>query len=243
MTDIVVGIRLKADGSGLVGQVRECKATVDQFGGSLASAGAQGKTMAGGTAAAEQAADALASASRAGKSAVDGLADSQRQANVALRGGATAANDHAKASNSSRNASMELEHVIRALSDSTAAGIDPLQALRMESGRVLEALSMMGGGASGVASLLMGPWGIAFQAAVAIAIPLGLELLKTDSAMEELKISSSALAEAQGALSERFDLQTGALKKKLPSCCSTPRPRRSTCASMPTRRWPAPRTR
>lgn len=82
--DLVVAVRLKADGSGLVGQVRQSTAEVANFTEAATEAGKAGRDMAAGTAAAGTGARDVAGAMAEAGAAAEAMAVDQRQVTVAL---------------------------------------------------------------------------------------------------------------------------------------------------------------
>lgn len=80
---------------------------------------------------------------------------------------------------------MIAEHVIRAMSDSIAAGQSPVRALTMEMGRITEMMTMYAqttnqteGAFGRFASFMGGPWGLAVSVGVAVLTPLVAKLVE-----------------------------------------------------------------
>lgn len=100
-------------------------------------------------------------------------------------------------------AGMEAEHVVRAFSDSVAAGQSPLRAMSMELPRVSEAMmfwSQTSGqteGAMGkLAAFMGGPWGLGISAGMAVLGPLVAKLFEGEDASDKLKQKTMALEDA-----------------------------------------------
>lgn len=83
MTELAVSVRLKADGSGLVGPLNQAKGAVDQLGRAAADAGEGARKLGADSAAAGQAATALAGAAKQAGAATGSMAGEQREAAAA----------------------------------------------------------------------------------------------------------------------------------------------------------------
>jgi hypothetical protein len=101
---------------------------------------------------------------------------------------------------------MIAEHVVRAMSDSIAAGQSPVRALTMEMGRITEAVTffaMETGKTTGVfgkfLGFMRGPWAIVVSAAIAVFGPFIADLFKGAEGSKEhekaLKAEAKAIAE------------------------------------------------
>ena len=226
MSDLVIAVRLKADGSGLVGVAREGKAAVADLGTATAVAGAQAREMAQGEQAAAAATRDLGAASGQAASAAKALSADLRQANTAVDSAAAAqrrltkeANDNEKQLN--RNA-YGLRSAGQQFGDfglQVASGIDPARAFGQQAGQLGYALSEMGGTAGKVGAFLTGPLGIAFTIAAAAAAPFIQKMFEGNKALEEfaekqskVAAGSSGLSDAQSVLGTVFDLVTGKIK-------------------------------
>lgn len=219
MTELAIQVRLKADGSGLVGQLRLSADESDKLTAALGKTGAAGKAMAAGTAQAEQATDELATASRQAGAAVQGLAQDQRQAAAAVgdtargyRDAARAANDNAAAANRHGHAVRNLGQQFGDLAVMIQGGIDPGRAFASQIGQIGFAMSDMQGRLGKVGQFLTGPWGVALSIGAGAVAPLVSELFNAETAAEAARTGASGLADAQGVLGEMFDLTTGKIK-------------------------------
>ena len=84
-----------------------------------------------------------------------------------------------------RIAQMEMMHVVRASSDSIAAGARPLQVFAMEIGRVAQAASFMGPALGKVGELMSGMWGLAIVAGISLLATLINHMMKAKEGQEE----------------------------------------------------------
>jgi murein DD-endopeptidase MepM/ murein hydrolase activator NlpD len=92
--------------------------------------------------------------------------------------------DHAtKSTGNARLAQLEWQHVMRASTGAILSGMSPIQALTLESGRIVEAMQLSSGGASKFASFMGGPWGIALGLGAGAALQFGLSMLKSKDAV------------------------------------------------------------
>lgn len=86
------------------------------------------------------------------------------------------------------------------------------RAFASQAGQMGYALSEFGGRLGKVGAFLVGPWGIALTTAAVLAAPFIGSLFEAKKGAEQVEVASSALATAQGALGDIFDLTTGKLK-------------------------------
>lgn len=190
MTDLVVAVRLKADGSGLVGQLQASKTELD----GLASAEKRAATEAKGLSVATE---GVAASAKSAERANDGLR--QSQARVTAGAGAQRA--------AAQQLGFQLQDVAVQYQAGTAAGIIFAQ----QGGQIIQALGLMGGGAAGTtgrfaafARFMAGPWGAAIGVAVTLAGVFGQKLFEVGEAAKAAELGSSGLAQAQSVLGDVF---------------------------------------
>jgi hypothetical protein len=87
-----------------------------------------------------------------------------------------------------RGSSMELGHVIRAMTDSIAAGQSPVRAFSMEIGRISQVVGMSASGTGAFAAFLGGPWFLAISAATAVLLPFIASLFDTNEEAKKGKV-------------------------------------------------------
>ncbi len=80
--------------------------------------------------------------------------------------------------------------------------------------QVVQAITMMSGGAGKFAAFMGGPWGVAIMVGVAVLGALISKLGESEKAMEDVKAASSGLGDAQSVLGDMFDLTTGKIKSQ-----------------------------
>lgn len=217
MTDLVVAVRLKADGSGLVGQVRPATAAVQELTAATTAASTAAGDMSSSTAdvAAQTRAyqrdlaqlrtqiDPVGEAHRRMAQAVDLANTALSRGDItveqharALKDAEAAARGHAAALGGSQIATMELEHVVRAASDAYSAGIPISRIFGSELGRVTEAATLMGGELGGIGKFLSGGWGLALSLAVGVLGPFIGSLFDGEDKSKKLTAQSLLLEDA-----------------------------------------------
>lgn len=146
------------------------------------------------------------------KSNADAIERLQLELNAA---GATSARVGAQitgAHTSMSTSSLILQHVVRATSDSFAAGMPPAQIFAQQISRVGEIVAFSGGAFGRFGAFLTGGWGIAITAGISVLAPFVAKLFEAHDAAELAKAGSDGLAEAQGSLGKIFDLTSGKLE-------------------------------
>ncbi|UIJ46897.1 hypothetical protein LZK98_08135 [Sphingomonas cannabina] len=221
MSDLVLGVRVNADGSGFVGQVRQMAGANQEFTGSAHAAGAAAQQMGQGAGAATASARALAAAETSVGAAAEELARDQRQAAQATQAATAATIAHTRASNDNVRSAGQVKAgwfgVTQNLQDvgvQLSMGTDLMRVMALQGGQLATAIDQIGpGGAAGAAArFFMGPWGTALFFAGAVLEPVIANLFKQDDAQKQVTLGSNALADAQGVLGDMFDLQTGKIK-------------------------------
>ncbi len=228
MSDLILGARLEADSSGLVGQLsraetearglesaleqagsgaRQFDAAMDGAGNSAASAATKQRQLDG-------ALEDTARSSRSAAGASEALAGSQGRL-------AAASNVANAAAGRQRAGYQQLGFQMQDVFQQVALGINPLVILAQQGGQTASAISLMGDSAAGsqskfvrFATFLSGPWGAALFGAVTIVGFLVQSLLQADDAAEQAELSSYALSDAQSILGTQIDLTTGKLRNQ-----------------------------
>ncbi|UAK25867.1 coiled-coil domain-containing protein [Sphingomonas nostoxanthinifaciens] len=118
-------------------------------------------------------------------------------------------------------AGMEAQHIVRALSDSIAAGQSPVRALTMEFGRITEAMSfwaMQSNATEGVvgrlAAFMGSGWGLMIMLAVGALAPLVTELFDTSENAKEAEKSLKDFQNRQSDIKNFIDETTGRLTEQ-----------------------------
>ncbi len=113
---------------------------------------------------------------------------------------------------------MIAEHVVRAFSDSVAAGQSPIRAATMEMGRVTEAMTLwaaQSGATEGtvgrLAAFMGGPWGLAISVGIAVLTPLIGKLFETSDAADAAKDALTSFAKFEDDVGNFIDKTTGKL--------------------------------
>lgn len=168
MNDLVVSVRLNADGSGLVGQVKLSKQEVDKLTGAVRETSSAARELSGATRAAGDAQADAASKTRVNTQAVN---DNTR------------ANQRNTASAASNRAGWaQLGQQVQDVSIQAQMGTSAFTIFAQQSGQVAGAMSLMGGALGSVGRFLMGPWGIAFTIGAAVLGPFISRLFDTGDA-------------------------------------------------------------
>jgi len=168
MNDLVVSVRLNADGSGLVGQTRLSKQEMDKRTGAVRETSSAARELSGATRAA---------------------GDAQADAAAKTRVNTQAVNDNTRANQrntvsaaSNRAGWAQLGQQVQDVSIQAQMGTSAFTIFAQQSGQVAGAMSLMGGALGSVGRFLMGPWGIAFTIGTAILGPFISRLFDTGDA-------------------------------------------------------------
>lgn len=198
MTTIVVGVRLNADGSGLVGQLRLSKEQMDQL--TVAEKGA-------------------ADAARDLTQATDQAAKAQARATSGTHQTSAATTEMTKNVGLARAGWQSFGFQIQDTFASAASGSRLSVIFAQQSGQMASAIAMIAqasegskGKLGGLATFLGGPWGIAIGIAVSAGSALVAMLLDADKAADVAKAGASGLGDAQSVLGDIFDLTSGKIK-------------------------------
>jgi hypothetical protein len=95
-----------------------------------------------------------------------------------------------------------------------ASGTRPMVIFAQQGSQVIQAIQMMSNSSKGLLGFLAGPWGQAFTAAAIVVSALTARLNENAEASEGAEMGANALADAQSALGQIFDLTSGKLKNQ-----------------------------
>lgn len=200
MSNIVVGVRLNADGSGLVGQLKLSGAEMDKLRASEKGAADAARDLSQATEQASKAQSRVAQGARQAQGAVDGLTR-----NVGLQ----------------RAGWQQVGFQMQDVFASYASGSRLSVIFAQQSGQLASAIALIAqsaegskGKLGGLASFLGGPWGIAIGVGVSVVGALAASLTAAGSAADVAKAGASGLADAQSVLGDIFDLTTGKIKSQ-----------------------------
>ncbi|KKC24864.1 phage tail length tape measure family protein [Sphingomonas sp. SRS2] len=207
MTQLVFGVVLKGDGSGLVGTARASQSAIDGLKGSIGSASAETRKLSADSSAnaaelRRQAGEAQRSAEATGR-----LSSASRAAAAAQR----------EATGAARQAQFGMRNLGYQISDvgvQVASGTNGFLIFGQQAAQVTAAMSDMGGKVGILGRALSGPLGAAFISIVAIAGVFASKLFETGEAAKAAETGSSGLADAQSALGGIFDLTSGKIDKQ-----------------------------
>lgn len=221
MSDIVVGVRLTADGSGLVGQARVSSAELDRLRTAQKGAADAARDLSQATG---QAATAIGSSGTEARKAAFQLSDLSQKSEAQARaqrqaGEASVALD--------RNIGMQragwqqlgfqMQDVFASYSSGTRLSVIFAQ----QSGQMVSALALIGqsaegskGKLAGLASFFGGPWGIAIGVAVSVVGALASKFLDVESAADKAGAAADDFARRQADLANFIDKTTGRLAEQ-----------------------------
>ncbi len=215
MSDMILAVRITADGAQLVGQLSQAEAKALSLKGAMGQAATGTKQLA-------SAADEVARAQRSAATTANDLA--QAEANQA-RAAAEAAREHTRAEQAmtkslarQREGYRQVGFQAQDFFTQLAGGTGFAQAFSQQSGQMVGALQLIGAEADGskgkmaaFASFLGGPWGIALGVALPLVTMLVTKLFETGHASKEAEKATAELAHRQLDLANFFDLGTGAI--------------------------------
>lgn len=207
--DLVVAVRFKADGSGLVGASNDAKAAVAGVGAAAAAAGGQARDFASATAGAERGTVELGAAATRTSAATRDLAGSEQQAGLAARTMAAEQRQASTATQALGNAQIAQNRVLDASVRSAgqvkagyfsmgqqiqdigvqlSSGTDLFRVLALQGGQLATAIDQIGpkGAAGAVSRFFMGPWGTAVFFAGSVLGPLIGKLFETENSLNDL---------------------------------------------------------
>lgn len=200
MTEMLLAVRITADGTPLVRQLSQAKDETANLKRAMSG-------TAGGADELARSTQSLAQAQRAG--ATEARAQAAAQAETA-RAARTAAAEQRKQEqavlsslNRQRQGYQQAGFQVQDFFTQIAAGTSPIQAFAQQSGQFAQSLQIIGGEATGAkgkmaafAGFLAGPWGIALGVALPLVTLLVSALFDTGSAADEAKTSSIDFTDA-----------------------------------------------
>lgn len=214
MTDMVVSVVLKADGSGLVGQVRLGAQAVADLTRAQKEASAAAKELTSAEQANAMASREAASAAKADADASENAARKKKELDEANKRAT-------KSLGAQRYVAQQVSNQLQDIIVQGQMGTSVFVILSQQGSQLASALALLGNDAekgkgkfAAFASFLGGPWGAALTVAITLAGALGTALMKNSEAADAAKIGSSGLSDAQGVLSDMFDLSNGKIKKQ-----------------------------
>lgn len=216
MSDMILAVRITADGAQLVGQLSNAETKALSLKGALGQAATGSKQLAG-------AADEATRATRGAAAAANDLAQAELSQG---RAATEAARSHAQASQMmqsnmgrQRTAYQQLGFQAQDFFTQIAGGGNAFVAFSQQSGQAVGALQMLAGEGTAATSVLgrfagfmAGPWGIAIGVALPIIGMLAQKLFDTQEAAQAAEAGATGLAAAQSSLGEVFDLVSGKLR-------------------------------
>ncbi|WP_300113458.1 hypothetical protein [Sphingobium sp.] len=198
MTQIVVGVRLNADGSGLVGQLRLSRSEMDQLRAAEKGASDAARDLSRAT---EEVGKAQSRNATVTKQAVAATAELTR--NVGLQ----------------RAGWQQVGFQVQDVFASYASGSRLSVIFAQQSGQLASAIALIAqsaegskGKLAGLASFLGGGWGIAIGIAVSAGSALVSSLLSAADAADKVQFSTSGVADSQSILASVMDITTGKMK-------------------------------
>lgn len=114
-----------------------------------------------------------------------------------------------KSTGSMQAGMAQLNYQIGDMATMWAMGAKPQQIFVSQASQVVQAISLMQGGAGKFATFMAGPWGMALQASVIVLSSLIPALMKNEDAMSKVEFATSAMSDAQSILGGVMDLTTG----------------------------------
>lgn len=200
MTEMLLAVRITADGTPLVRQLSQAKDETANLKQAMSG-------TAGGADELARSTQSLAQAQRAGAAEARAQAAAQAETARAARTAAAEQRKQEQAVLSSlarqRQGYQQAGFQVQDFFTQIAAGTSPIQAFAQQSGQFAQSLQIIGGEATGAkgkmaafAGFLAGPWGIALGVALPLVTLLVSALFDTGSAADEAKTSSIDFTDA-----------------------------------------------
>ncbi len=215
MTDMILAVRITAEGAQLVGQLSAAQLEATKLKQSMSGAAAGTDEMA-------RASDGAARASRTAAAEARSQAAAQVEVERAARRAAAEQRKQEQVVLSSlsrqKQGYQQVGFQAQDFFTQIASGTSPMQAFAQQSGQFAQALQIIGGEATGskgkmaaFAGFLAGPWGIALGVALPLVALLASKLFETSDAAKAADDASADLTRRQTDLSNFFNLATGAI--------------------------------
>ena len=133
---------------------------------------------------------------------------------VSVQAQSTALKTNTEMTNAQKAGSQQLAMQLGDMATMYSLGARPMQIFSSQGMQVVQAMSLMRGGATGLIGFLGSPWGIGMMAATTALVPLVSSLWEAEDAMEAVELASDGMSEAQSVLAKIFDTTTGAIKEQ-----------------------------
>lgn len=150
----------------------------------------------------------------AGRISTDQYTQAQTRAKTALDGSTAAARRNAQMNGEVRQGAQQLAFNLGDISTQYVQGTKASMIFAQQSGQVIQAISLMAGGAGRFATFMGGPWGLAMTAGTLLLIPLVSKLFEGETAMKAVTLAADATGQAQSTLGQMYDLTTGKIKSQ-----------------------------
>lgn len=226
MTDMVLSVRITADGAQLVSAAKGGGAATRELKTSLDAASVSSGKLADNADTASAAAARLSGAAGTARTSLGQMAAAEDQVAQASRRAASAADaaaaTTAKALNRQRVGFQQLGYQAGDFFTQIASGGNAFIALAQQSQQAVGALQMMGGAGTattGVMARLIGVMGGPFGIALGVAIPiigiLASKLFESADATSAAETATRGLASSQGELADFIDIATGKIRAQI----------------------------
>lgn len=134
-----------------------------------------------------------------------------RQINAELKGIDNPMQQVTKSANMQRAGMTQLSFQLNDVATMYAMGSKPMQIFASQAGQVTQAVQMMSGGTSKLATFLGGPWGMAITTAVVVLVPFISKLFETKDALDDVgKAAVDAMAKLRQSLAQASAVSTAA---------------------------------
>lgn len=219
MTDMILAVRITADGAQLVGQLSAAEAKALDLKSSMSGAAAGTKEL-------SAAADGAARATTAAATGARALATAEKEQARAAREAAREEKQREQAVMSSlarqRQGYQQVGFQAQDFFTQIGAGTSVQQAFVQQSGQMVGALQLIADEANGAndaiasfADFLGGPWGIALGVAIPLIGILAGKLLESGEASKAADNAIRDLSASQGELADYIDVATGKIKEQI----------------------------
>lgn len=150
----------------------------------------------------------------AGAISTELYAGAQTRAKAALDQATRSARLNAESTGSQRAGMMQLNMQLNDMATMWAMGAKPQQIFVSQMGQVIQAVSLLQGGAGKFSAFMTGPWGAAITVGALVLTPLIGKLLESEERMKAVELASDGMGQAQSTLGQMFDLTTGKIKSQ-----------------------------
>jgi uncharacterized protein YcbK (DUF882 family) len=196
MSDLVVSVRLNADGSGLVGQVKLSKDEVERLKGALGSAAQESRELATASAGVVSGAQRVAASAQTERAALQQAAQAARQKQVAMAGLGQQVND---------------------VTQQLALGVNPAVVFAQQIGQISFAAQGLGGKLGALATTMSGPLGAAITGVVLVLGLMADKFLSNEDAADKSKKATDLHKMSIDELIEAIEEENKALGRAIQS--------------------------